>query len=126
MSVELTAGARLYAVIGEAVHDLPPRFVSRLEGILKAQEDAQYAGHPAVPSVSQQSGHINGGKRAHLMMIERKLSGLDAILEILHAAHIDAAEGADEPVIGEHLVEGLLVAGRDLLKTSRDALNGAL
>jgi len=126
MSVELTAGARLYAVIGEAVHDLPPRFVNRLEGILKAQEDAQYAGQLAVPSASPQPGHIDTGKRAHLMMIERKLSGLDAVLEILHAAQIDVADGADELVIGEHLVEGLQVAARGLLKTSRDALRGAL
>jgi len=36
MSAELSAGARLYALIGEAVHNLPPRFVTKLERILKA------------------------------------------------------------------------------------------
>ncbi|MEN5426290.1 hypothetical protein ABE522_08015 [Stenotrophomonas pennii] len=46
MSPRLDAGTRLYALIGEAIHNLPPRFVSRLEAILIAQEGVQPACMP--------------------------------------------------------------------------------
>ncbi|QNR96300.1 hypothetical protein ICJ04_12260 [Stenotrophomonas sp. 169] len=41
---------------------------------------------------------------------------LDAILEILHAVHDSQHDGSNEVLLCERLVEGLIVAGRQLVR----------
>lgn len=64
--------------------------------------------------------------RSDVMLADRKLRGLGAVLEALHASHLDVHDGADEQLLGEHLVEGLMIVGRDLVQSARDALRGVV
>ncbi|GAB3052702.1 hypothetical protein [Stenotrophomonas tumulicola] len=137
MSAELSAGARLYALIGEAVHNLPPRFVTKLERILKAQEESRRGYRPVVglPSLQQRTPtdgsaadprELADAWRCDLMLVDRKLRGLGAVLEVMQTAHLDVGvyDDVEEMLLGGHLVEGLLVVGRDLVASARDALRG--
>ena len=53
----------------------------------------------------------------------RKLNSLCAALEALHAAHLDQVDGLEEELPGEHIVEGLVVASRNLAESTREVLD---
>lgn len=44
----------------------------------------------------------------------RRCQALSSILEILHAAYLDEQSEASDPLLADHLVEGLFVAARAL------------
>lgn len=41
-----------------------------------------------------------------------RLQALAAVLERLHAVHLEGDESISDPILGDHLVGGLLMAGR--------------
>ncbi len=122
---------RLYGLIGDKIHDYPPFFIERLERRLEQfdTDSAAIAGKPPLKLVTPTSG-IGDSRRRHdaartlprgaVAVPARTLQGLDAILEILHAAHLAKQDGDPEGMLSEHLVEGLLVCGRTLLKTTNE------
>ncbi len=125
---------RLHALLGDALHDLPPRFVSRLERIL-AEQQSEAPGCDRVVDINRgrQRTRIDGGhspqawqpltpQGAHAAAISRKLAGLSTIVQILDAAHHCRDDNCHSPVLGAHMVEGLLMAGRELF----DAVDQAL
>ena len=136
MSQEPHPFPRLYGLIGEALHDFPEEIAARLEGVLKECTHLipLYRLPPALslPKIAANADRsrgegsnevsIHARPRSGVSVVDRKLSGLEAVLEILHAAHVDHHDGSDEPLLGEHLVEGLLVVSRDLAGSARDAL----
>jgi len=120
------ARARLYALLGDAMHDLSPRFVTRLERILEAQQEEGCVPDRVVDIMqarqcSMKNGQPEGARRAaarrhdEAASISRKLAGLSSIVQILDAAHHCREDATNQPVLGVQMVQGLLVAGRALL-----------
>lgn len=136
MSKEPRPYPRLYGLIGEALNDFPAQISEQLEAVLKECTHLipLYRLPPALslPKIAANADRPRGGEANVVQMngepyrsvavVDRKLSGLEAVLEILHAAHVDHHDGSEEPLLGEHLVEGLLVVCRDLAESARDAL----
>ena len=128
---------RLYALIGESVHTLPPRFVTKLEGILQAHESSRYAYRPVVavppPRPRSPSDGFNPDPRAaadawrcDLRLVDRQLRALADVLEIVHIAHRDIYTAVEEGMSSDSLIDALLGDGRDMVRTARDALRGVL
>ena len=124
------AAQRITSLIGASLLDLPPQFVTALDRILASERATDT---PASASASENCGcarraafppptsvislaPIRGHDDAPLR--RRQLQGLSAILEILHAAQLERGEGVDEPIIGEALIEGLMVAGRVIVEAA--------
>ncbi|WP_349985407.1 hypothetical protein ABRP17_008660 [Stenotrophomonas sp. WHRI 8082] len=117
--------AHLASLLGEQIHDVPQKFIETLERRLQ-----QYATeHPAstrlthltlVPSLpapdTDPSAELE--RLGKVAVPIRVMQALDAALEILHAEHIARCDGDTASLLGEHLVDGLLVAGRELIKAS--------
>lgn len=137
MSAELRASVRLYALIGESVHTLPPRFVTKLKGILHAHQSSGYAYRPVVavppPRPRSPSDGFNPDPRAaadawrcDLRLVDRQLRALADVLEIVHMAHRDIHTSVEEGISSDSLIDALLGDGRDRVRTARDALRGVL
>ncbi|GAB3066179.1 hypothetical protein [Stenotrophomonas tumulicola] len=110
MSKRPLSGARLYSLIGDTLHDLPAEFVEKLERMLESNGMADPDSGRVV--YLSQTGRAREG---HVMLASGKVRGLEAILELLHAAHLERQDVADGPVLPAHLVEGLLAGARELL-----------
>lgn len=128
---------RLYALIGESVHTLPPRFVTKLKGILHAHQSSRYAYRPVVavppPRPRSPSDGFNPDPRAaadawrcDLRLVDRQLRALADVLEIVHMAHRDIHTSVEEGISSDSLIDALLGDGRDRVRTARDALRGVL
>lgn len=130
MSDQLLSGARLHSLLGDRMHDLPRPFIDTLERILMANGVPHPAAgqRPALQLVSACTDRRDDDatQRAALAVTlpERAVPGLqegtrqalDAILEILHAVHDSQHDGSNEVLLCERLVEGLIVAGRQLVR----------
>lgn len=109
MSTTYPPSPLLRFLVGDAVLDMPASVVALLERTLEtmqldiasniARADRWFSDMPAPLSV----------------VIGRKMQSLGALLELLHAAHLDKGDGADTPLMADHLVEGVLIACRDIV-----------
>lgn len=125
---------RLHALLGERMHDLPPHFIARLEQELEAldEQSARHSRGAHLRVVSSRTSEACGARcwresnrgATDVSIPARTVQGLDAILEILHAAHLARHDGDPEGFIGNHLVEGLIVSGRALLRGVGGASQG--
>lgn len=108
--------------------ELPPGFIERLEPILRELRQL-HAGHQRaahlriVPPPRRQQGAMRSAdagpvRCVHAEVSMRTLQGLEAIFEILHAAHLARLDGDPEGVLSEHLIEGLIVSGRALVRSA--------
>ncbi len=119
------ARARLRVLIGTAIEDLPADFITRLGRVLAEEqgEDAGPCGPPRLMLVrtnqrdatSQAGGHAASARASGQAELHDKVRGLEAILEMLHAAHLDRREYPTSPALSEGLLEGLILAGRELV-----------
>ena len=120
------ARARLRVLIGTAIEDLPAGFIARLGRVLAEEqgEDAGPCGAPRLVLVSTDDDDAApelNRERAPLReqpepdYLQDKVRGLDAILEMLHAAHLDQRDYPASPALSERVVEGLILAGRELV-----------
>jgi len=129
------ARARLHALIGDAVHDLPPHFIRKLERILADQARVETTTDRVVNLFRHRNRAFASNDRHHeaklaalsdrvqTASISRKLAGLSTIVQILDAAHHCRDDKSDEPVLGADMVEGLLVAGRELFDAVDEGMN---
>lgn len=129
MSDQLLSGARLHSLLGDRMHDLPRPFIDTLERILMANGVPHPAAgqRPALHVVPACTDHPDdAAPRASPAVTlpacavpglhEGTRQALDAILEILHAVHDSQHDGSNEVLLCERLVEGLIVAGRQLVR----------
>lgn len=121
------SAVRLHALLGDAMHDLPRHFIEKLERIERALGRTEDPSHLSlVTDVAQgvsaacASAADEPELRTMVAVPVRTLQGLDAIMEILHAVHLGQHDGDREAVLSEHLVEGLIVSGRALVRASAD------
>jgi len=118
------ARARLRVLIGTAVNDLPGDFIVRLGRVLAEEHDAGHRMTPRlmlVPKDGDDAAPDCGRERAPLReeretaCLQDKVRGLGAILEMLHAAHLDQRAYPASPALSAQVVEGLILAGRELV-----------
>jgi len=126
---------RLYALLGESMHQLPLPFVQKLEVLLHGYEMERRSASGLTrdglapvdlgTEVSATPREATVPLTGRVSMAQRRLQGAAAVLEVLHAAHLDQWEEGPGAMFGEHLVEGLVVAGRHLVDAAREALDGS-
>ncbi len=128
-------GARLHALIGDAVLDIPRDLVERLETTLKSQGMSDptpallshltlmHHGESADGTLWEEEG-LGMGRCGDLALASRSLQGLHGILQILHAAHLTRQHAGPDQQLGDHLQGALLQAGRQLAQTACDAVHG--
>ena len=129
MSDQLLSGARLHSLLGDRMHDLPRPFIDTLERILMANGVPHPAAKqrpalhvvPACTDLHDEAAHraspaVTLPGRVVPSLHEGTRQALDAILEILHAVHDSQHDGSNEVLLCERLVEGLIVAGRLLVR----------
>lgn len=134
MTAPSPASERLQALIGDAIHDLSPQFVRKLDRILAGQDDKE----ATTDGVVHLFGCRNRGEdrseakrappswRDQGASISRKLAGLSAVIQVLEAAHHCRDEDTNEPVLGRYLVEGLVMAGRELFDAVNEGMRGVM
>lgn len=135
MGVFSPPGARLHALIGDAMLDLPSHLVERLERTLEthgmtdptpaliAHLTLMHHGESADGTLWEEPA-LRPGRCGDLALASRSLHGLNGVLQILHAAHLSRRHAGPEQHLGEHLEDALFHAGRQLAETARDALHG--
>jgi hypothetical protein len=72
----------------------------------------------AMRGISRSAGFVR--------LADRKLRGLGAVLQILQKAQANTYDAAADVPPGDTLVDELLLLGRELVDTARDALRGAV
>jgi len=127
------AAKRLYALMGDKMLDFPPHFIERLERRLEAFETSRTNKHVVVPlrlvsdieaeAAPTGSEHPEEPQRAALIAVPiRTLQALASIFEILHAVHLGNQDVQSEGCVTSLMVEGLILTGRDLVRSSADAM----
>jgi len=123
---------RLHALIGDAVLDLPAAIVLQLEQVLSHSrhegmaaafvERLARANYPlAADGTLWDEPGVPLERNETLAQVSRSLEGLATVLHLLTAALAHRSVG-DAP-LGEHMLRGLLLSGRELVDSARDALH---
>lgn len=121
MSHSSPGRARLHALIGDALHELPPHFVATLERALAGLQARDTASDRVVPLFRPRpAAHAGPGEAT--MSLRRRFTGLQAILQVLEASNLCRPGDPGALVLSPPLVEGLMAASRDLLESVDDAL----
>ncbi|MBD8643476.1 hypothetical protein IFT63_07710 [Stenotrophomonas sp. CFBP 13724] len=119
---------RLYALIGEKISEFPPYFIERLEQKLEESEQsrtrsAEVVHLRLVPPVRKDAPLRSLGDgvepypqrdaTSHL----RILQAVAVVLEILHAVHATRPEDHPEARTTDDTVEGLIICGREMIRS---------
>ena len=124
---------RLYALMGDKMLDFPPHFIERLERRLEAFETPRTHKHVVVPlrlisdiesEPAPTAGHCPAEpQRAALVAVPiRTLQALASIFEILHTVHLGNQDVQSDGGVSSLMVEGLIVSGRDMVRSAADAM----
>jgi hypothetical protein len=127
------AAKRLYALMGDKMLDFPPHFIERLERRLEAFETSRTNKHVVVPlrlvsDVDAEAAPTGSDgpeepQRAALVAVPlRTLQALASIFEVLHAVHLGKQDVQSEGCVTRLMVEGLILSGRDLVRSSAEAM----
>ncbi|MDR6093526.1 hypothetical protein [Stenotrophomonas sp. SORGH_AS_0321] len=127
------AAKRLYALMGDKMLDFPPHFIERLERRLEAFETSRSNKHVVVPlrlisdidceaAATAEDSPAEPQRAALIAVPVRTLQALASIFEILHAVHLGKQDVQSEGCVTSLMVEGLILSGRDLVRSSADAM----
>ena len=130
-----TPGARLHALIGDAVLDPPFHLLERLEQALAdggvPEATPALIGHLRLmqhgedgPAVLWEEDGMRPGRRGELARAGRSLRALGTVMQLLHAAQQTRLHGGPGQELGDRMEDGLLLAGRELVQSMEDALGG--
>ena len=119
---------RLHALMGDKIHDFPPYFVEQLEP--KLEEMEQQRPRPCrvvqlrpVKGVNDQGtapAHDGVASLTHIESVAIPVTTLRALaytLDILHTAHLFRQDHISVGMVSEQMVEGLIISGREMLKS---------
>jgi len=135
MTCFIPDAARLRALIGDAVLDLPADVVLRMEHALdQTAQDKAAAAFIARVARSNYPLAADGSlwdepgvpmeRNETLAQVSRSVQGLITVLQLLGAAIAHRGEASHAP-LGDHVVHGLLLAGRELADSASDALHAS-
>jgi hypothetical protein len=124
---------RLYALMGEKMLDFPPHFIERLERRLEAFETSRTNAHGVmhlrlVPDSGFDARQTDDDSAADLQRTARvavpvrTLQALASIFEILHAVHVGRPDVQSDIGFNGFLAQELIVSGRELVRSSADAM----
>jgi hypothetical protein len=113
-------------LLGDAMHDLPPHIIDKLERILRANGAPHSVFHdtprlrlvPPLADPPPAAAKEQAAKRpdtASALAYSRQQC-VAVILDILRSAHVSHTSGNDVAVMNEELVEGLIIAARELIR----------
>jgi len=124
---------RLHALIGDTVLDLPSNVVMQLENVLEHAQQ-QSAGNAFMTHMARMhyptaadgslwdEPGVSPERNETLAQVSRSLRGIGTVLHLLSAA-VTQQRHAGAEQIGEHVLQGLLLAGRELVDSATDALH---
>jgi len=122
------SGPRLHALLGDAMHDLPPGFTEKLERMLEENGTPLPATSRVVHLSSARKGKPEqvaapaGDGGAHAT---GSLVGLAAVLGAMRNVRQEQRDGGVPWDVAEQMVDGLLMASQVLAAEAQDALPGA-
>ncbi len=129
------AEERLYALIGDSLCDLSPRFIATLETVLRQQRLEAARHGPDILKLMKPDARDENERALHeatcqrwrrtAIVCRRSLESLSAILEILESAHAEATDAPEGGMLAPRLVEGLIIAGRRLADTALQSLDAS-
>ena len=96
MNTNPFARARLHTLLGDGEHPLPESVLPQLE---------QQLAHSRLRLAASNDAEVQHN---------RNLQALDAVLEVLEAAELERDSTGNQGLLGDHVVQGLLVAARQL------------
>lgn len=126
---------RLYALMGDRMIDFPPHFIEHLERRLEEFETSRTNAHrvmhlrvvrdtePDVP-LTACGCPAEPQRKADVAVSIRTLQALASIFEVLHSMHMKQQDGQQGNGLGRFLIEELIVSGRELVRSSADAMWG--
>ena len=124
---------RLYALMGDRMQDFPPHFIERLERRLEAFETSRTNQHRVMhlrllPRTYPDAPLTGGGCHpdlkgtAQVAVPIRTLQALASIFEVMHAVHVSRQDVQSDAGFGTFMIEELIVSGRELVRSSGDAM----
>ncbi|MBA8681339.1 hypothetical protein [Stenotrophomonas tumulicola] len=127
-------GARLHALIGDAVLDLPFHLVERLEHALAdgvtPEMTPALIGHlrlmergDAGDGMPWDEPGLPDGRSGELARVSRNLTALSALWRLLQAAYMARRHGGAGQGLGEDMEQALILAGRELADSAGVALH---
>ena len=127
------SGARLHALIGDAVLDIPFHLIERIEQALAdgVMPDIQPALIAHLRMMDNGDG-FNGvpwdepglppDRSGQLARVSRNVRALGALMRLLQAAHLARLQGGEVHALGDEVEQALMVAGRELAQASGEVL----
>ena len=124
---------RLYALMGERMQDFPPHLIERLERRLEAFETSRTNQHRVMhlrllsrtysdAPLASEGFHPDLKGTAQVAVSIRTLQALASIFEVLHAVHVSRQDVQSDAGFGNFMIEELIVSGRELVRSSGDAM----
>ena len=128
------SGKRLYALVGDMTCHFAPGFLETLRRLMQEQRgqeacavsDCQAGSCSYCDEMTARTllAEASTAWRRQSIVCRQAMQSLDAILEILQAAHEDEPDEEGEKMLAPQLIDGLLAAGRALAGTTLKALDG--
>ena len=116
---------QLHALIGEAADLLPADVAERIETLLDDPKDllpallARMDGRDAADGRRLEAEGLRPAQAATMAGLSRTLAGLNALMQVLHAAEAAREQGGAHQQLSPDVVDGLLLGARELARYAR-------
>lgn len=116
---------QLHALIGEAADLLPADLAERIETLLDDPKDllpallARMDGRDAADGRRLEAQGLSAAQAATMAGLSRTLAGLNALMQVLHAAEAAREQGGAHQRLSPDVVDGLLLGARELARYAR-------
>ncbi|AWH22515.1 MULTISPECIES: hypothetical protein [Stenotrophomonas] len=123
-----TAYPNLHRLVGDSIDQLPAEIAERIEDVLSEPTDllpnllARMDGRDTAEGQPQKATGLTPAQAVTLASLSRTLAGLNALIQMLHAAEAARVQGSAGQQLPPDVVEGLLLAARELAQYARRQL----
>ncbi|MDF2483098.1 MAG: hypothetical protein K0R79_3455 [Stenotrophomonas indicatrix] len=118
----------LRRLVGESADQLPADIAERIEDVLAEPSDllpalmARMDGRDNADGQTRKGTGLSPSQAVTLASLSRTLAGLNALIQMLHAAEAARVQGSAGQQLPPDVVEGLLLAARELARYARQQL----
>jgi hypothetical protein len=123
-----TTYPNLRRLVGESADQLPADIAERIEDVLAEPSDllpalmARMDGRDNADGQTRKGTGLSPSQAVTLASLSRTLAGLNALIQMLHAAEAARVQGSAGQQLPLDVVEGLLLAARELARYARQQL----